>query len=204
MALLVLGQLLPEEALGAAFEHVVLHDGGKLAVERFIAAQEARVEQRRLHLEVLRRQPDTLAHVAHSVADGEARVPQGVQDALADVLDVRFALVRIQEEEIDVGARIELATPVATLRDDGAALVQARRALGVDGACSVEECADQVIHRGGVSLDDFVARAAACVAFEQLGLHRLQVGARLLAPVGIGPQQSQGGVRRTHRFSATR
>ena len=56
------------------------------------------------------------------------RVPERVEDRLGDRLDVRVHLPRVEEEQVDVGVRVQLATAVAALGDQGAALVEPREA----------------------------------------------------------------------------
>src|SRR5262249_13953371 len=128
MALTRLGELLLEEVRRVLAPDLVDHPRVELVVELRLAAEVAGVEERGLDLQVARGEPAALADVPEGVADGEPGVPERVEDHLRDGLDVRVHLPRIEEEEVDVRARIELAAAVAALGDGDALLIQAREA----------------------------------------------------------------------------
>jgi len=105
---------------------VVEHHLLELGVEADVAGEVARVEQRRQDLHVARREARALARVPHRMPDHEARVPERVEAHLGDGLDVGVHLPRVEEEQVDVGAGIQLAATVAAEADRRAALVDAR------------------------------------------------------------------------------
>ena len=76
VTLLALLQLLLEEGLAVRRPDLLDDEVREVVVRRAIAAQVARVEERRLHLEIAGRQAAALAHVAHRRPDDEARVPE--------------------------------------------------------------------------------------------------------------------------------
>ena len=106
-----------EELVLVAIEDLGDEQLVEVGVELFVAAQETRVEDRRFLLQVLVGQPHTFFGRAYAVSDDEARVPQRVQHYFGDDFRVRAALVVVQEQQIDVGLRIQLAASVPAARD---------------------------------------------------------------------------------------
>src|SRR5262249_19485975 len=76
--------------------HLLDDERIEILVGRAIAAQVARIEERRLHLQVPRREPAALAHVAHRGADLQPGVPQRRDDDLGHRLDVRVGLPGVE------------------------------------------------------------------------------------------------------------
>ena len=119
--LLVLRHLLAEEARRVALEHLAVHGARRTRRRASASPARKRVSSSAvLTLRSLAAEPHAVAQVAHRVADGEAGVPQRVQHLLGHRLDVGVGPVRIEEEQVDVGARVQLAAPVAALGDQRA------------------------------------------------------------------------------------
>ncbi len=112
------------------------------------------------------------------MADDQPRVPQRVQDYLGHDLGVRAALVVVQEQQIDVGLRIQLAASVAAARDDREALIELGKAPPVLGVGVAVERAQQIVDRRRVLPHDLGAAGAREVNFGQLLAHRDDIGAR--------------------------
>jgi hypothetical protein len=157
-----------------------------------IAGQEARVEQRRLHLHILAGELDAVAHVAQRVADRQPGVPQRVQHLLRHRLDEGVGPLRVEDEQVDVGGRVELGAPVAALGDEGDALIEHGIALGVAGARGlVEDLHHPVDHRrpGG---HDRPTRCAFLMADEEQLARPPEVVARLAAPGPVEHERTEG------------
>ena len=169
----------------------------ELGVERLVASEVARVEQCGLHLHVPLRQAAALADVAQRMADDEPPVPQAVEDHLADGLDERVHLPRIEEEEIDVGRRVQLAAPVAALADHGAALVDARVARRIMRGRLRGQEAHEMIDRVRVRGDQREPTLAGLVARLQLGADPGEEVAREVA--GAARVLAGDGRQRRHR-----
>ncbi len=184
MAVAALGELLAIEARGVLLQHLGLHRLLEAGVEHVVAAQVAGVEQRRLHLQVLLRQAGAGADRAARVTDGETGVPERVEDALGDGLDVGVHPPRVEHEEIDVGLGVQLAPAVAPLRRDRAAVVGEHVPARVLHRRGMKEELDQAIDRRGVRADDRATARARTVGVgdpdadgrEKLLRDRAQVG----------------------------
>ena len=108
-------------------------DARKSAIERLVAEDQARIEQRGADGHVGMAEAHALIDVARGVADLEAEIPEQIEHVLGDALAPGGLLVGKQEKQIDVGARREQAAAIAALRDDGHAL----RGRGIVGAIDV-------------------------------------------------------------------
>ena len=126
MALLLLELLRLEE--GDGLEH--RGEGLLEALEEgAVAGEVARLQQRGAHGDVVGRGADAAFDGAHAVADLEADVPECADQPLERFAFRRLRLVRKQHQQIDIGAGIELASPIATGGDQRCARRQARHRL---------------------------------------------------------------------------
>ncbi|GAA3043079.1 hypothetical protein GCM10020000_22760 [Streptomyces olivoverticillatus] len=83
----------------------------------------AGVEEAEVDLEVAVGRLAGLVGGAHGVVEGEAHVPDGVPDAVGERRDLRRGgAAVVQEEQVEVAARGELAAAVAADGDEGCAL----------------------------------------------------------------------------------
>ena len=114
-----------EELLLVAIEDLVNQRLVERRPQLLVAREKTDVEDRGLLLQIVGGRANAFAHVAHRLADREAGVPQRVQNYLGHDLGVWAGLVVVQEKQVDVGLRIELAAAVAAARDDREALVEA-------------------------------------------------------------------------------
>ena len=112
----LLGELSLDERPRVALEHLLAEAMLEIGVERLVAEDEPRVEQRGADGHVGVAQPHALVDGARRVADLEAEIPQQIEHIFGDALAPCRLLVGKQEEEIDVGARREQAAPIAALR----------------------------------------------------------------------------------------
>ena len=167
MPLCGLLERLLDEAVGVASHDVGLDDPIEVQGELGIAAQEAGVEQRGLHLKVPRGEASALRHAAHRVADLQAGVPEAVENLLRDALDERVHLPLIEKEQVDVGKRVELGAAVAALRQHRAFLVDACVAPGEVGHRRRVKEVDRAVHHLGERRDDLrAARSRDVPGFE--------------------------------------
>ena len=141
----------------------------ELGVELFVAAQEARVEDRGFLLQVIVGEPYAFLGRAHAVPDDQTRVPQRVQNYFGDNFSVRTALVVVQEEQVDVGLRIELAAAVAAARDHRDFLVKLGRTARVFRVGVPIQSAQQIVHRSRHRGHDFAAAGTGKMTLGQLG-----------------------------------
>ncbi len=126
MALVLLGELGLDERPRMALEHLLAEAVLKLGIERLVAEDQARVEQRRADGHVGMAEAHALIDVARGVADLEAQIPEQIEHVLGDALAPSGLLVRQQEEKVDVGAGRQQAAAIAALRHH-------RHALGGGG-----------------------------------------------------------------------
>ena len=138
-----LGELGLDEHAVAAVDDVVLEAPLELGEQRLVAPQEARLEQARADLQVGAREPQALVERAGRLADLEAEIPQPVEQELDHLLGMRGALVGMQEQQVDVGVRRQLAAAVAADRSDHEALAGGRVGHAEDAAVGEVEQAMQ-------------------------------------------------------------
>ena len=132
MADILLGELGLDERPGMALEHFVAEAMLKLGIQRFVAENQAGVEQRGADGHVGMAETHALIDVARGVADLEAQVPEQIEHVLGDALAPRGLLVGQQEQEIDIRARREQPAAIAALGHDGHALGRRGVLRGVD------------------------------------------------------------------------
>ena len=101
----------------------------ELQVERLVAMDEARFQQRGADGDVAPGAGDGLVDRPRRLAHGQAQVPQHVEGVFDDLLAARGGLVGREEQQVDVGERRELAAPVAADRHRGQAV--RRRRVGL-------------------------------------------------------------------------
>ena len=106
-----------EVAGGARVSEPRLHMLRERGEELGAARDEARLGERRAGVEVRAREGHALAGRADGVAHVQAHVPEELEGALHEAADTRRDLARVQEEEVHVGVRSELAAPVAAEGD---------------------------------------------------------------------------------------
>jgi hypothetical protein len=117
----------------------------------FVTAEEAMIKERSARDGIAAGFGDTFRDRARGVAHFEAEIKEGIEDSFDDLLEFLAEFVgrlREQEEEIEIGARIQETPPVATIgdqRDGGRGLVGKERSFEhrtqevVDG-CAAESC----------------------------------------------------------------
>ena len=194
-------ELLLDELLDLA--GVELGDDGALQLleEGRVPRQQPAVEKRRARGVIVARQGEGFLQRAGAEAGFQPRVPKGAMEALRHRFraglprGVRF-LRRQKGEEVDVGARGQLAPPIAAGRDQrqirGRAVLRDQR-----GEHVLEDGIGQVGDRS----DDLLASRAAAVAGEDLGasgIEALPCLARLGAD-GTGGRGWRRGRRRSFR-----
>ena len=126
--------------------------------------------------EIRRGHGHAVGQAAHGMSDGEAQVPQGVEEALGGALDERLHDTVVDEHEVEIGERAQLAAPVAA---EGNQDERSRRdafPLGVVHGQS-EEGREEAIHEGGVGLHRLLARRAPEVGC----LEEVDIGGQVLA-----------------------
>ena len=114
VALLLLETLGLEERRGV---EDFAHRGVETPKQRLAARQRARFEQRRLHGDVCARCIDARFDRPHAVPGFEADIPEQADEALEALLVVARGLVGEQDQQVDVGTRKKLASPVSAGRD---------------------------------------------------------------------------------------
>ena len=173
MALLALGELGGDEFRRGALHDFLFEARGQLAVERGIAEQMPRLEQRRADGHVGLGLADAFADRTGGVADLLPHVPQAIEQCFGDRFAPGGLLVGQHEQQIDVGARRQQAAAIAAGGDH-------RHALGLRMDLRRVKRAD---HEFEQDADDFVlgltqplgATAAVAVLEQQF----LGAGARL-------------------------
>ena len=150
MALLALGELGGDEFRRGALHDFLVEAGDQFVVERLVAGQEARLQDRGADRHVAARLADRFIDRARGVADLQPHVPQAIEDGFGDLLAPGGLLVGQDEQQIDVGFRRHQAAAVAAGGDD-------RHALGAGG----DMRAIEMPRRGRIEdADDFVLHEA--------------------------------------------
>ena len=116
VALVALGELGLDVFGAGVLHHFLVEARDQLVVERLVAPQEARFEDRGADGDVGARQAHAFVDVAGGVADLQPQVPQHVEHVFDDLLAPRRLLVGQQEQQIDVGARRQRAAAIAADR----------------------------------------------------------------------------------------
>ncbi len=163
---------------------------GQVLGERGVARQVAAGQQGGGRVQVVGGQGQGLLHGAHGVAQLQARVPDRVPDGLRRA--PRQAARGVEQEEVEVAARGQLAPAVAPDRHQG-------QARGV-GHRPVEERPQPVVDRGGVGHAEVTADdrriGEQCLAVEDRGRHlgqRQRPARALRAATWIGSHSGENG-----------
>ena len=129
LALGALGAQLLEfgEALGRLVAPVGEDGRAQSGGEAEVAGEVAGVQQAELDLEVLAGGLAGLGRRADGVVEGEAEVPDGVPEAVGEGGDGAGVAAVVQQEQVEVAARGELAAAVAADGDQGDARAVPRR-----------------------------------------------------------------------------
>ncbi len=204
MPLLALGELCRDEFGRGALHHFLVEAGDQLVIERSVAGEEARLEDRGADGHVAARLADRLVDRARGVTDLQPHVPEAIEDGFSDLLAPRGLLVGQDEEQIDVGFRRHQAAAIAAGRDHRHALGAARdrRAVEMAGRRRIQDADDLVLHM----TQPFGATPAVTVFQQdrlrgrarrhQFGLEQLRHGRAecVLAPVMLfGKRVDRGG-----------
>ena len=120
--LLALGELGRDEFGRGALHDFLVEALDQLVVERLVAGQEPRLENRGADRHVAARLADRFVDRAGGVADLQSHVPQAIQDRFGDLLAPGGLLVGQDEQQIDVGFRRHQAAAIAAGGDHRHAL----------------------------------------------------------------------------------
>ncbi len=161
---------------------------GKRAIQRRVAGQQARLQQRGLHRDVGGRFAQAVVHRPHAGADFQPRIPAGADESF-DARGVlrRHGLARGQAQYVDVGVGEQFAASIPAHRHQRVAGIGQAAAIPQRGEAAVGERRQR--RQRPLYLR---VRVSAVCAFEQR-----REDARLLQPVLI-PQQT-GALRRCRR-----
>ena len=120
----------------------------QFVVERLVAGQKPRLEDRGADRHVAARLPDRFIDRARGVADLQSHVPQAIENGFGDLLAPGGLLVGQDEQQIDVGFRRHQAAAIAAGGDHGHALGAGgdRRAIEMPRGGGVEDADDLVLH----------------------------------------------------------
>ena len=113
MALVALGELGGDEFGAGVLGHLIVEAGDQRVVEAALAGEVARLEHRRADGHVGAGEAHAFVDAARGMADGEAEIPEQIEDELDDALAPGRLLVGKQEEQIDIGARRQRAAAIA-------------------------------------------------------------------------------------------
>ena len=176
VALVALGQHLGEElrvvpAIDLAAERLL-----ERAEQAVVAGEHAGGLHRRAARQVRPGEGEAVVEGPAGVADAQAEIPEGVEDLLRHPLDVGGDLAPVDEHEVEVGGRVELAAPVPAERDQDEARRRMARGAHLGGGRLVE-AAQEVVHERGMGADALGARRAVGVT----GLEAVVGGGDVLA-----------------------
>ncbi len=122
VALLAFGELGGDEFGGGALHHLGIEARDQFVVERLVAGEEARFQDRGADRHVAARLADRFIHRARGVADLQAHVPQAIENGFGDLLAPGGLLVGQDEQQIDVGFRRHQPAAIAAGGDHRHAL----------------------------------------------------------------------------------
>ena len=186
-------QLVADELLHAAL--LELGDGGALEAfeELRVAGDQPAVEQRGPDGVVLARELDALLQRARRVAGLEPDVPEGAVELLGDRVRPRAAGIAFageQRKEVDVRARSELASAVATGRDQRERYGVGTGDLREDGA---EQLRDDFVGERGAGADHLLSARSGSVARQDLlaTFRHPRLGPRDRHLIGHAPQHNK-------------
>ncbi len=204
MPLLALGELGRDELGRGALHDFAVETSDQFVVERPVAGQEPRLQDRGADGHVAARLADRFVDRARGVADLQAHVPQAIEDGFGHLLAPGGLLVGQDEQQIDVGFRRHQPAAIAAGGDHRHALGAGRdrRAVQMLGRGRIEDADDLVLHHA----EPFGAAPAVTVLQEQRlrgGAGRCQFGLQelrhrgaehvLAAGVFLGERVDRGG-----------
>ena len=184
-------QFFTDEAVAVFFRERILDRLVEFGVERLVAAEIARIEERGSNLHVFERHAHRVGDAARRVPDREAGVPERVEDFFRDRLHVGGDFPVIEKEQIDVGLRVQLGASVSAVRDERAARVQTRIALDVIPARGFEDAADQMIDQRCVRRHDLLPARAGAMLLEHQAPRPLDIRAHSANRIGLRPRLVQ-------------
>ena len=176
VAFFALGELGGDEFGSGALHDVLVEPGDQFVIERLVAGQKPRLQDRGADRHVAARLADAFVDRARGVADLQSHVPQTIENGFRDLLAPGGLLVGQDEQQIDIGFRRHQATAIAAGRNH-------RHAFGAGGDRRAVEMAGR---RGKQDADDFVLHEA-----QPLGT---------APPVAIFEQHGLSGVARRDQF----
>ncbi|MEY9281357.1 hypothetical protein ABIA03_002549 [Bradyrhizobium yuanmingense] len=148
VALLALGELCGDEFGRGALHHLLVEALDQLVIERLVAGEEARLQDRGADRHVAARLPDRFIDRSRGVADLQPHVPEAIENGFGDLLAPGGLLVGQDEEQIDVRFRRHQPAAVAAGRDHRHALGAARdrRAVEMARRGRIQDADDLVLH----------------------------------------------------------
>ena len=191
VTLVALGHLRLDELARRAADDLAPEALGQFVVERPIAEDQARIEQRRADGDIGLGELERLLDRARGMADLEPQVPQEVEHVLHHALAPGRLLVGQQEQEIDVGERSQQTAAVAAGGHDCHVLGVGGIGGAIDvGNGVVEDEADELVLEQRQAL-----RTAPAVAIvgELLGGLGARGPQQLLQPLQHGGTRRMGG-----------
>ena len=148
---IALGELGLHERSATAGDRFALEALAKLGEQTGVAPQKARLEQIGADRQIGAGGAHAVVDRAGRLPDLQAEIPQPVQQELDHLLGVGRPLVRVQEQQIDVGVRRQLRAAIAADRDHRHALAGGR--IGTPeyfGERVVEQNLDQSIDQAAI------------------------------------------------------
>ena len=149
-----------------------------------VAANVARIHQRRLDHVVAAGVPCTLRHGAGGVADGQTGVPQGIEDPLGDELHVGAGAPAVEEEDIDVRIGVQLIPAVPPLGDHGAPSLEPRAARALLLVGHLEEALEEAVRHLPVRPHHLRARSAGAMGLQKTPPSQVEVATDALSGPG--------------------
>ena len=192
IALIALGERRLEE-LGEVLLVDVLGEHLAEAIEEPpVPHEEPRLLHRRAARKVRPRHGETVRQAPDRVADLKPQVPERVEQALGDALSIRAHVAVVDDHEVEIGQRMELAAPVSAERHEHERDLRRALALGVLRGQAVQR-REESVHERGIRLDGLLTRGSAQVGGAEKSHVRVEVLTEQIEPEPAAPVRPLGG-----------
>ena len=176
-----------KKLFGPLLHQVSVHGGLKLTGQGLFPTQIATIEQGGFNFEIPTRMTEAFPNIADRMADRPARVHQTVIQGFPHRLGIGSDFPVVEEEQINVRMRIQLAAAIAAQGKQTTALAEAGVATRVETGRGGKDVLHELIDQGGVELDHRSSTLTTCLMLYQqfVDLGAIGTGNPTEVPIGI-------------------